>query len=201
MQMTSLCHQLHDITQLNEAINNDLAHVEKWLRGNKLSLNVMKTHALLISTKPKHQSLKNQDESLKLKIQNTELDIVQKTKYLVIQIDNTLDWKEHTKTISSKVSRGIGFLKHAKSFLPKETLKTMYTNIVKPHFRYCCLVWGCCGLTEIKRLQKLQNRAARIVSGSSFDAPSKPLIKELGWRTIDELIANASTKGDIFQWK
>ena len=93
---TSLRHQSHDITQLNEAINNDLAQVEKWPRGNKLSLNVMKTHALLISTKPKHKSLKNQDESLKLKIQNNELDIVQKTKYLGIQINNTLDWKEHT---------------------------------------------------------------------------------------------------------
>ena len=86
---TSLCHQSHDITQLNDAINNDLAHVEKWLSGNNFSLNVMKTHALLISTKPKHKSLKNQDESLKLKIQNNELDIVQKTKYLGIQIDNT----------------------------------------------------------------------------------------------------------------
>ena len=53
-------------------------------------------------------------------------------------------------------------------------------------------MWGCCGLTKIKRLQKLQNRAARIVSGSSFDAPSQPLIKELGWRIIDELIANES---------
>ena len=115
-------------------MNNGLEHVEKWFRGNKLSLNVMKTYALLISTKPKHESLKNQDESLKLKIQNNELDVVQKTKYLGIQIDNTLDWKEHTKTISSKVSRGIGFLKHAKSFLPKETLKAMYTSIVEPHF-------------------------------------------------------------------
>ena len=66
----------------------------------------------------------------------------------------------------------------------------MYTSIVEPHFRYCCSVWGCCGLTEIKRLQKLHNRAARIVSGSSFDAPSQPLILELGWRTIDELIPN-----------
>ena len=150
----------------------------------------MKTHALLISTKPKHKSLKNQDESLRLKIQNNELDIVQKTKYLGIQIDNTLDWKEHTKTISSQVSRGIGFLKHAKSFLPKETLKTMYTSIVEPNFRYCCSVWGFCDLTEIKRLQKLRNRAVRIVSGSSFDAPSQQLIKELDWRTIDKIIAN-----------
>ena len=188
----SLCHQSHDITQLNEAINNDFAHVVKWLKGLKISVNVIKTHALLISTKPKHKSLKNQDESLNLEIQNNELDVVQKTKYLGIHIDNTLEWKEHTKTICSKVSKGIGFLKHAKSFLPKENLKTMYTSIVEPHFRYCCSVWGCCGLTEIKRLQKLQNRAARIVSGSSFDAPSQQLIKDLGWMTIDELIANES---------
>ena len=53
---------------------------EKWLKGNKLSLNVMKTHAMLISTKPKHNTLKYQGESLKLKIRNDELDVVQKNK-------------------------------------------------------------------------------------------------------------------------
>ena len=68
----------------------------------------------------------------------------------------------------------------------------MYTGIVEPHFRYCCSVWGCCGATEINQLQKLQNRAARIVTGSSFDTPGQPLIKRLGWKTIDELIASES---------
>ena len=109
----------------------------------------MKTHAMLISTKPKHKTLKNQSESLKLKIRNDELDIVQKTKYLWVQIDKKLDWKEHIKTVSSKVSRAIGFLKHAKSFLPEKTLITMYTGIVEPHFRYCCSLWGCCGLLRL----------------------------------------------------
>ena len=189
---TSLCHQSSDIAQLNEAINSDLAQVEKWLKGNKLSLNVMKTHSMLISIKPKQKTLENQGESLKLKIQNKELEVVQKSKYLGVQIDNTLDWKDHIKTVSSRVSRGIGFLKHAKSFLPEETLRTMYTGIVEPYFRYCCSVWGCCGVTEINQLQKLQNRAARIVTGSSFDAPVMPLIKKLGWKTIDELIAMES---------
>ena len=66
----------------------------------------------------------------------------------------------------------------------------IYTSIVDPHFRYCCSVWGVCGLTEIQQLQKLPNRAARIVTGSSYDAPSKPLIKTLGWQTIEELIQN-----------
>ena len=189
---TSLCHQSSDITQLNEAINSDLAQVEKWLKGNKLSLNVMKTHSMLISTKPKHETLANEGESLKLRIRDNELEVVQKSKYLGVQIDNNLDWKEHIQTVSSKVSRGVGFLKHVKSLLPEETLKTMYTGIVEPHFRHCYSVWGCCGLTEINQLQKLQNRAARIVTGSSFDAPGRPLIKKLGWKTIEELIASES---------
>ena len=101
----SICHQSSDIAQLNGAINSDLALVEKWLKGNKLSLNVMKTHAMLISTKPKHKTLMNQGESLKLKIRNDELEVVQRTKYLGVQIDSGLDWKEHIKTVSSKVSK------------------------------------------------------------------------------------------------
>ena len=63
-----------------------------------------------------------------------------------------------------------------------------YTGLVDPHFRYCCAVWGVCGLAEIQQLQKLQNRAARIITGSNYDAPSKPLIKDLGWKTIEDLI-------------
>ena len=91
-----------------------------------------------------------------------------------------------------KVSRAIGFLRHAKSFLPLASLKTLYTGIVEPHFRYCCSVWGFAGSTDISQLQKLQNRAARIITKSSFDTPSRPLIVELGWKTIEELIGNES---------
>ena len=189
---TSLCYQSHDMTRLNEAINSDLTKLDTWLQGNKLSLNVAKTHSMLISSKQKHSSLKGQNKHLKLKIRDSELDVVKKTKYLGLQIDCSLDWKEQIKTVSAKVSRAVGFLKHAKSFLPKETLQTLYTGIVEPHFRYCCSVWGCAGSSEINQLQKLQKRAARIITNSSFDAPSRPLIEELGWQTVDQLISSES---------
>ena len=97
---------------------------------------------MLISSKQKHSSLKGQNKHLKLKIRDSELDVIKKTKYLGLQIDCSLDWKEQIKTLSAKVSRAVGFLKHAKSFLPKETLQTLYTGIVEPHFRYCCPVWA-----------------------------------------------------------
>ena len=136
--------------------------------------------------------MKGQNEDLKLKIRDNELEVVKKTKYLGLQIDCSLDWKEQIKAVSAKVSRAIRFLKHAKSFLPKETLQTLYTGIVEPHFRYCCFVWGCAGSSEINQLRKLQKRAARIITNSSFDAPSRRLIEKLGWKTVDQLISSES---------
>ena len=185
---TSLCYQSHHLTRLNDAINSDLKKLDTWLQGNKLSLNVAKTHSMLISTKQKQNSLKIQNKDLDLTIRDNDLEVVEKTKYLGVQIDCSLDWKEQIKAVSSKVSRAVGFLKHAKSFLPKETLQTLCTSIVEPHFRYCCSVWGCATLTEINHLQKLQNRSARIIANSRFDAPGRPLIEGMGWKTIDELI-------------
>ena len=135
---TCLCHQSSDVSLLHEAINGDLTHVDDWLKGNKLSLNVMKPHSMLISTKPKLKALKSKNESLRLKIQADELEFVQETKDLGVEIDNPLDRKEHNEVTSSKVSKAVGFSRHAKPFLQKETLNTLYTGISEPHVCYCC---------------------------------------------------------------
>ena len=59
-----------------------------------------------------------------------------------VQIDSALDWKEQIKAVSTKVSSAIGFLRHARSFLPMASFETLYTGIVEPHFPYRCSVWG-----------------------------------------------------------
>ena len=81
---------------------------------------------MLISTKQKCKALQNQSHDLRVKIKGTGLDTVTNTRYLGVNIDSSLDWKEHIKAISSKVARAIGFLKHARSFLPQDTLKTLH---------------------------------------------------------------------------
>ena len=53
------------------------------------SLDVMKTHSMHISTKPTLNALKSKSESLRLKIQVDEPEVVQKTKYLGVQIDDS----------------------------------------------------------------------------------------------------------------
>ena len=90
------------------------------------------------------------------------------------------------------MSRAIGCLKYAKNILPIASVKTLYTSIVEPHFHYCCSVWGCCGATTSNQLQKLQNRAARLLLESSYNTPTGPLIKSLGWKTIYKLVDDES---------
>ena len=40
-----------NIPNLNEALNKDLEALDTWLKCNKLSLNVAKTHSMTIATK------------------------------------------------------------------------------------------------------------------------------------------------------
>ena len=97
----SLCYQSLDINKLNEVIINDLEKLQKWFMGKKFSPNAMKTQSMLISTKQKHTILRNQDLKLLLKIRDHELEVVDTTKYLGLQIDNSLDWERHVSALSS----------------------------------------------------------------------------------------------------
>ena len=91
---------------------------------------------MLVSTKQRHNILKSRKEALDLKIRDNELEIIQKTKYLGARINNSISWKEiEIETLSTKVSRAIGFLKHPKPLPRQETLMTLCKGIVEPHFR------------------------------------------------------------------
>ena len=184
---TSFCLKSKDISQLNMATNRDLENLDALLKGNQLSLNIVKTRSILIATMPRHQAMNNTADNLKLEILGIELDVVMKAKYLGVQVDSSLDWKEQMKTITSKVCRAFGFLKYAKNILPIASMKTLYAGIVEPHFRCCCSVWGCCGATTINQLQKLQNRAARLLT----EVALTPLVDQLSRASVAKLFVSS----------
>ena len=70
-------------------------------------------------------------------------------------------------------------------FVPSYTLQYIFNSIIQPHFDYCCVVWDSCTKSSADKLQKLQNRAARILTFSSYDTNADLLIAELGWRKLD----------------
>ena len=88
----------------------------------------------------------------------------------------------------TKANRALGLIKYSKEYLPSDILNKMYRGIVEPHLSYCCSVWGCCNESKLDVLQKIQNRAARIVTSSPYDASAAPIIQNLGWLTISNLV-------------
>ena len=188
---TSISFSSSSLEDIDQTLNSELSHLKQWLLGNKLSLNVLKSQALVVGSQPKIKKIvdKTVDQS-QFFIGDSQVENLNQIKYLGVIIDRSLNWEEHINTLRTKVSQAIGFLKYARKFLPQNTLSKMYRGIVEPHFRYCCSVWGCCGATKLQTLQKLQNRAARIVTKSKFDTSAMTLIHSLNWPTISDIIRN-----------
>ena len=77
-------------------------------------------------------------------------------------IDDNLSWNSHITKISKTISAGINALKRMRPFIGITTAIKIYIGLIEPHFNYCSSVWDeiSCKLNE--KLQKLQNRAARV---------------------------------------
>ena len=101
-------------------------------------------------------------------------------KFMNLEVDNRpIDHKPSTKIkhISSKVSNGLRMLYLARKLTDnQETLKTIYYSLVQPYFDYCDVVWGDCSKTRADKLQKLQNRAARIITRADYSIRSSDVL-------------------------
>ena len=62
------------------------------------------------------------------------------------------------------------------------------SNLLCPHFNYCSTVWndGCCSI--IDKLFKLQKRAARVITGDTYDVRSTQTLDNLNWLLLEELL-------------
>ena len=70
-------------------------------------------------------------------------------------IDDKLDWHSHIGKLTKKIASGIGALKRVRHLIPASALLLIYQALVKPHFDYCEIVWGNCGIMLRDKLQKI----------------------------------------------
>ena len=164
---------------IERAMNRDLVNIKTWLLANKLSLNVAKTEFLLIGS---HYNIRKLDVQPDLRIGQTPLKQVFHSKVLGVEVDQYLSWDENIDVIAKKLTSGIGAIRRMRHFVDKKTLISVHNAIVQPYFDYCSEVWD----TLSKRLQKLQNRSARIISYMSNDTPSEEALNALDWEPLEK---------------
>jgi len=112
---------------------------------------------------------------------------VSSTKSFGVYIDENLGWKTHVESVCKKISSALGLIKRIRNFVPLYTLLNIFNAfncLEKPQFDYCSLVWGCCSTSPTEKLQKLQNRAARILLSAPDDSSTTDLFRRLNWKNL-----------------
>ena len=122
---------------------------------------------MLLTTR---QMLSNmRDTALNVFIGNHQLPQCNSIKYIGVDIDNVLSWNLQTDSISKKlVFFIISRLSRLKPVLPSQMLMYIYSSIIQPKIDYAISIWGYTTAHNINKVQRLQNRAARILTGN-FD--------------------------------
>ena len=108
--------------------------------------------------------------------------------YLVITIDQNLNFNIQTNNICNKANRALGALKRAAPFLPIDTRALMFNTMVLPHLDYCYTIWGRTSDTNIGKIQKIRNRGMRIILQCHPRTHITDMLSNLKWLSIKQRI-------------
>ena len=180
---TEICASSNDCVDLVNKVNIDLDSTYQWMLQNKLQIHPGKSKHMFIGSS---YNLKNKISSNPILINNKPIPRTKHYSCLGVNMDERLSWEKHVDSICSKVSAGIGAMRRVKPFVPRTTLKMLYNAIVQPYFDYCCPLWDNCGIGLKDRLQKYQNRAARVITGATYDTRSPELLRSLNWQPLED---------------
>ena len=108
-----------------------------------------------------------------LSIGSESIKRVSSTKTLGVMVDECITWKDHIDEVAKKAAKGIGILRD-KVFLTKIRLRPFI------------VVWHNCSEALQNKLQKLQNRAGRIITGDGYKIASDTVRTKLCLDTLEE---------------
>ena len=156
-----------NLSELRESLNEDLVNIEEWLRCNRLSLNVLKTNYMIFTTKNKLS------HDVDISVNNVRIERVYVTKFLGVQIDSKLNWKNHIEYTCKKC---IGIISKARRKLHRSSLISLYYSFAFPYFIHCNHVWGNTYNTNLESIVRVQKKLVRIITCSSYRAHTEPLM-------------------------
>ncbi len=90
-----------------------------------------------------------------------------------------LRWNQQIEHIKSKAWPRINIMRHLKFRLHRDSLETIYTSFIRPIFEYGDVLFDSCTIQEKGELEKIQQEAARIVTGTTKLVSIQRLLDEV----------------------
>ena len=150
----------------------DVNLVVDWVVTRDLRLNKGKTKCMLITRKRK-------PPPLDLKIDDVSIEQVNNFKYLGVVISSDLSWSTHIASTCARAKKTIGLIYRTFRQAGPKCLLCLYKVLVRPILEYCCGVWDPVYSTEVARIERVQEFAAKMATGK-WKEHGYSLVSELG---------------------
>ena len=118
----------HASKEISDRLNKQMVKIEEWLEINRLTVNVNKTKVMLIRGIRK----KTVEDNVKVKLQDTILEVVSEIKYLGVVLDRNLTFSVHVDYICKKAGAKLGVMRRIGRDLSCNMRSTVYRTIVAP---------------------------------------------------------------------
>ena len=154
-----------EITELEHKVNTYLTEMSRFLRENSLLISAPKSSVTLFTPDPAQANTRP-----KIKIADSEIPLVRSPKLLGVYLDTFFSFNKHCVQVANRVSKRNNVLKALAGTnwgQQKETLLMTYKALGKSIANYAAPVWSInASETNIGKIQRAQNEALRIITGS-----------------------------------
>ncbi|KAF7247065.1 RNA-directed DNA polymerase from mobile element jockey [Varanus komodoensis] len=183
-------HQYADDTQLylsfstnpGEAVavlNRCLAEVMGWMRANKLKLNPDKTEVLLVGGSGFGEG------DLNLVLNGVALPPRDKVRSLGVLLDPELSLEAQVTTAARSAFLQLRLIHQLRPYLEYDCLATVTHALVTSRLDFCSALYVGLPLKTVRILQLVQNRAARLLTGTGRYVHMTPVLRQLHWLPIE----------------
>ena len=107
-----------------ETMSHELDKLNRWLRANKLSLNVSKTKTNFMTS-----SNKKCDDNYSVSINGMEITRVYVTKFLGAHMDSQPNWSDHVSVIKRKMAKNVSVMNRVRHLLSSSALYSPYCTL------------------------------------------------------------------------
>ena len=168
----------HNSPEAEVSLQRDLDRIKQFGDIWAITFNPAKTVQQTFTNKPNLQPPS-------LVFGNVKIPLVSTHKHLGLNISSDLRFHVHVREIIKKANTALGPLYPVAKYIPRQILLNIYTTYIRPIFDYSDVVYnGHITVTDSLSLEKIQNRAARIITGAYRSTSTKALLEDLGLTTL-----------------
>ena len=159
--------------------------IRQWMRFNLLSLNDEKTEIVRFSSRTKRMSVTGNVRVGEVHVSPSAI-----VRDLGVMLDSAGLMDEQIKSVCSKASHSLWRIGKIRHLLDRTSTEKLIHGFVTSRLDYCnSLLYGL-PQYKIKKLQHVQNAAARLVVRTKVErhANTMPILKELHWLPVEQRI-------------